>query len=124
MITKAVYRSGIFLFAKTGQEFIGEVNRFSLLSFLVHNFFFEGFDSFKYGSNIIFSNGLLDPWHALGVLSSPNEKNGVIAVVIPESAHHGDLRGADKADPIYLTQAREKEASIINGWLEDFFNKN
>jgi pimeloyl-ACP methyl ester carboxylesterase len=82
-----------------------------------------GFDSFKWGSNIIFSNGLIDPWHALGVLESPNEKSSVIAIVIPESAHHADLRGPDPADPIYLTKARAKEAAIIGSWLDNFYEE-
>lgn len=79
-----------------------------------------GFDSFKYGSNIIFSNGLIDPWHALGVLQSPNPERDVVAIVIPESAHHGDLRGPSPNDPPYLTAARQQETEIIARWLEAY----
>lgn len=82
-----------------------------------------GFDSFAWGSNIIFSNGLIDPWHALGVLSSPNEANSVVAIVIPESAHHADLRGPHPYDPPYVVAARKQESAIIAGWLKKYYTK-
>ncbi len=82
-----------------------------------------GFSSFSSGSNIIFSNGLIDPWHALGVLSSPNVATGVVSIVIPESAHHGDLRGSNSNDPTYLQQARVEEEKIIVSWLSAFHER-
>jgi lysosomal Pro-X carboxypeptidase len=51
-------------------------------------------------SNIIFSNGELDPWHAGGVLTNVSERS--IAIYIEDSAHHLDLRLPNDADPISL----------------------
>ena len=55
-------------------------------------------------SNIIFSNGELDPWHAGGVLENVSEES--IAIYIKDSAHHTDLRLPNEADPKTLTEAR------------------
>ena len=48
-------------------------------------------------SNILFSNGLLDPWHAGGVLV--NVTDSVAAIIIDRAAHHLDLRNPQPADP-------------------------
>jgi len=82
---------------------------------------FGGFD-LKDASHIIFSNGLLDPWHTSGVLH--NLSDTLIAIVIPESAHHLDLRAPNDADPQSVTEARIQEAEIINEWLSDWFLAN
>merc|ERR1711879_586075 len=79
-----------------------------------------GFD-LSSGSNIIFSNGLLDPWHTSGILS--NLSPTLIAVVIDESAHHLDLRAPNPADPSAVTAARAKEAEIINTWLTQYWQE-
>ena len=35
-------------------------------------------------TNIVFTNGLLDPWSSGGVLKSGEAKGGVVAIIIPE----------------------------------------
>lgn len=73
----------------------------------------------KFGSNIIFFNGLLDPWSGGGVLKNISES--VIAIVAPLGAHHIDLRPATSDDPDWLVSLRESELKIISGWLSDYY---
>lgn len=69
-------------------------------------------------TNIIFSNGLLDPWSSGGVLQ--NLSASAIAVIIPEGAHHLDLRGANHADPFSVIQARNFYRYTITKWIKQF----
>ena len=66
---------------------------------------------FMHASNIIFSNGTLDPWHAGGVLEQVSDET--ISIFIEESAHHLDLRLPNEADPATLTAARATEMEWI-----------
>lgn len=66
-------------------------------------------------SNIVFSNGLLDPWSGGGVMRSPNDK--VKIIIIPEGAHHLDLRAANKNDPGSVRSARKLELQHIEEWI-------
>lgn len=52
-----------------------------------------GGKSINNASNILFSNGLLDPWHGGGVLTDVSET--VVALVIPNGGHHVDLMFTD-----------------------------
>lgn len=71
-------------------------------------------------SNIVFSNGLLDPWSAGGVLH--NISRSVLAVLIPEGAHHLDLRGANKYDPVSVIRARHFHKQMILTWIRDYYS--
>lgn len=66
-------------------------------------------------SNIVFSNGELDPWSGGGVLE--NLSDSLIAIVIEEAAHHLDLRSSNPADPQSVIDARESEKSYIRQWI-------
>lgn len=73
----------------------------------------------NFASNIIFYNGLRDPWSSGGVLEDINES--VVAIVAKEGAHQVDLRFATKDDPQWLKDVRRKEISIIKGWLQQYY---
>ncbi|GAU48023.1 hypothetical protein TSUD_183410, partial [Trifolium subterraneum] len=51
----------------------------------------------NFGSNIIFSNGLLDPWSGGSVLQNISES--IVSLVTEEGAHHIDLRASTENDP-------------------------
>ncbi|XP_075148084.1 lysosomal Pro-X carboxypeptidase [Haematobia irritans] len=69
-------------------------------------------------SNIIFSNGLLDPWSGGGFLQTDNE--AIHIIIIPEGAHHLDLRATNPKDPRSVLEARERESSIIAKWIAEY----
>ena len=57
-----------------------------------------------HASNIIFSNGDLDPWRAGGVLTPINDD--IVVRLIKGGAHHLDLRSPNPADSQDCTEAR------------------
>lgn len=65
----------------------------------------------------MFSNGLLDPWSGGGVLKNVSE--GTEAILLPESAHHLDLRSSNDADPVSVKEARNYYKYIIKQWIND-----
>ncbi|KAF9591422.1 hypothetical protein IFM89_004120 [Coptis chinensis] len=74
----------------------------------------------RFGSNIIFFNGLRDPWSGGGVLKSISKS--LIAIVAKEGAHHVDLRFSTKDDPEWLKDVRKKEIKIISNWLTKYYH--
>ncbi|GKU94948.1 hypothetical protein SLEP1_g8370 [Rubroshorea leprosula] len=74
-----------------------------------------------FGSNIIFSNGLLDPWSGGSVLK--NISQTIVALVTEEGAHHIDLRAATPEDPDWLMEQRATEIKLIEGWLNDYYGE-
>uniref|UniRef100_A0A5F8GT53 Lysosomal Pro-X carboxypeptidase n=1 Tax=Monodelphis domestica TaxID=13616 RepID=A0A5F8GT53_MONDO len=69
-------------------------------------------------SNIIFSNGALDPWYAGGV--NENITDNLVSIVIPDGAHHLDLRARNIDDPQSVLFARAKEVEYMKKWIEQF----
>lgn len=72
--------------------------------------YFGGLDinwDFKDVTNVIFTNGQLDPWRAGGLNVNVTENWGSIALIIDDAAHHLDLRlPNDEIDPDSVKQAR------------------
>ncbi|CAO2839284.1 unnamed protein product [Amaranthus hypochondriacus] len=83
---------------------------------------FGGFDIHRvlrrYGSNILFFNGIRDPWSGGGVLKSISES--LVAIVAKEGAHHVDLRLSTKEDPKWLKEVRKTEIDYITKWLSQY----
>ncbi|KAF5454283.1 hypothetical protein F2P56_023960 [Juglans regia] len=75
----------------------------------------------KFGSNIIFSNGLLDPWSGGSVLQNVSET--IVALVTEEGAHHIDLRASSSEDPDWLLEQRATEIKLIKGWISDYYEE-
>jgi lysosomal Pro-X carboxypeptidase len=74
---------------------------------------------FEYSSNIIFSNGDIDPWSGGGIMTNITTNN--IALVIEDGAHHLDLRLPEpETDPYSVKVARATEYAYIKRWCEDY----
>lgn len=76
----------------------------------------------KFGSNIIFSNGQLDPWSGGSVLQ--NISHSVVALVTELGAHHIDLRPATDDDPKWLVDLRRSEIDLIKSWIDAYYQEN
>ncbi|KAL3199214.1 hypothetical protein MRX96_053737, partial [Rhipicephalus microplus] len=76
-----------------------------------------GGDRFDTATNIIFSNGELDPWSALGVLEPLSDD--VVVLKIPGAAHHADLRFSRPSDPPEVVRARQIERTYIRRWIAE-----
>ena len=89
-------------------------------------------------SNVVFSNGLLDPWSAAGVygrdtggappppgaFAGPFVQNltadgAMTALLLDLGAHHLDLMFMDDNDPPCADLARRVEADAIRGWIAE-----
>ncbi|XP_048216251.1 lysosomal Pro-X carboxypeptidase isoform X2 [Perognathus longimembris pacificus] len=69
-------------------------------------------------SNIIFSNGDLDPWYGGGV--TRNVSDTLVAVFIRDAAHHLDLRAAHAQDTREVRAARRQEVGYMKQWIREF----
>ena len=80
---------------------------------------FWGSDVFS-SSNIVFSNGDLDPWGSAGILTADSRNPSVIPVPVIGGAHHLDLRPDHPLDPPGVKEARNKEIFAIAAWIKEF----
>eukprot|EP01064_Diplonema_japonicum_P037586 TRINITY_DN8842_c0_g1_i1.p1 TRINITY_DN8842_c0_g1~~TRINITY_DN8842_c0_g1_i1.p1 ORF type:complete len:499 (+),score=92.10 TRINITY_DN8842_c0_g1_i1:48-1499(+) len=66
-------------------------------------------------SNIVFSNGALDPWISGGVFVNTST---ITSITIPLGAHHLDLFFSNPQDPQCVLDARKLELDHIESWLQ------
>lgn len=69
----------------------------------------------RYASNIVFSNGSMDPWMAGGITTSIG--NSINAFVMNGAASGQDLMAPSVYDPPQVTIGRAAEKSLIQYWL-------
>jgi lysosomal Pro-X carboxypeptidase len=79
---------------------------------------YYGGKDIKAASNIVFTNGNLDPWSGGGIVQSISDS--VIALVIENGAHHLDLRSASKEDPESVIKARQLHVEQIKKWVDQY----
>lgn len=60
----------------------------------------------------------MDPWSSGGVLG--NLSSSAIAIIIPESAHHLDLRNSDPNDPYSIILTRKYHRFFITKWISEY----
>uniref|UniRef100_A0A2K6R930 Lysosomal Pro-X carboxypeptidase n=1 Tax=Rhinopithecus roxellana TaxID=61622 RepID=A0A2K6R930_RHIRO len=72
-------------------------------------------------TNIVFSNGELDPWSGGGVTKDITDT--LVAVTISEGAHHLDLRAKNALDPTSVLLARALEVRHMKNWIRDFYDR-
>jgi len=82
-------------------------------------------------SNVVFSNGKLDPWSRQGVLppstcsadelgvTAADIGDGSLALLIDKSAHHLDLFFANPQDPPSVVAARKQEMALVAKWIAE-----
>jgi hypothetical protein len=73
-------------------------------------------------SNIVWSNGELDPWRAGGLNKNVSADGSSIALYIEGGAHHLDLRPPNDLDPPLVTLARDIEMTNIKKWISEYQN--
>ncbi|XP_050213673.1 uncharacterized protein LOC126665041 [Mercurialis annua] len=74
-----------------------------------------------FASNIIFANGLRDPWSSGGVLEDISDS--VVAIYTKYGAHCADLYTPTSDDPDWLIEQRYKEIKIIGAWIAEYYAK-
>merc|ERR1712204_33958 len=76
---------------------------------------YGGRNVYKAMSNIVFSNGDMDPWMPGGVLTKQSES--VVNIMIEEAGHHLDLMFSNSNDPQSVIDARAVEVQQIEKWI-------
>lgn len=70
-------------------------------------------------TNIVFSNGLYDPWSSAGFTA--NLSAALPAVVIDVGAHHIDTFFSNPEDPPSVTAARAFEMELVSQWIAEWY---
>jgi hypothetical protein len=71
------------------------------------------------GTRIVFPNGSIDPWHALGVVKQDQVSDDSLVLLINGTAHCADLYPDAADDPPQLRDARNQIADFIKAVVSD-----
>lgn len=83
------------------------------------NDYYGGQTDFK-ADRVIFTNGLVDPWHHLSVTPGYNSSLvGNAAIIIPTGAHCRQMFPSMPSDPPDVVAARKQAAGILADWLQN-----
>ena len=78
---------------------------------------------FLHASNIVFTNGDLDPWRAGGLLHDIPGNTDVTVRVLEGGAHHLELRLPNAADPADVNEVRNLIEQNIVHWIMTYKNQ-
>ncbi|XP_068135323.1 putative serine protease K12H4.7 [Hyperolius riggenbachi] len=67
-------------------------------------------------SRIVFPNGLIDPWHALGINTSLG--TDIVAIPMQDAAHCADMYPARPEEPFVLPAVRKLVYELLTKWLQ------
>jgi len=68
---------------------------------------------------IVFLNGSVDPWHALGLVNDTSKPNDMPVCYIQGTAHCADLYSTSPNDLSTLNEARTKAWKYVDDWIND-----
>jgi hypothetical protein len=75
---------------------------------------------FLHASNIVFTNGDLDPWRAGGLLHEIPCNPNIVVRVLEGGAHHLELRLPHPEDPEDVNEARNLVEQLLVEWIRQY----
>lgn len=72
-------------------------------------------------TNVVFSNGRLDPWSEMGVVDQDRAGAGVKVIMMDQAAHHLDLFFEHPLDPQDVLDARRVEMDMVESWVDQAY---
>lgn len=72
-------------------------------------------------SNVVFTNGLLDPWSAGKITAAdiPAESRDVVTFEMTGAAHHLELKTPNVADPPDVRAGRDLQRKYVTKWIDE-----
>lgn len=67
-------------------------------------------------TNVIYTNGDIDPWARLSIHEPPNEE--AHAEMIPDVAHCGDMYSISSSDSAELKRVKERISELVGQWIK------